>query len=104
VTKRYDEPIEMKPDPVDPAAPIAFTWRGRRYEIDQRLDSWREGGEWWDSNDRRDREYLRVLARPAGATAVGDLDSDGFLRSAGAVFDLYRDRVRDRWLLARIWD
>jgi Family of unknown function (DUF6504) len=104
VTKRYDEPIEVTADPVEEHAPVAFLWRGRRYDIDQRLEQWREAGEWWDGDGRRDREYYRVLARPTGVLATGDLDADGFLRSAGAVYDVYRDRVAGTWHLARVWD
>ena len=103
VTKRYDEPIEITPDPYNDV-PVAFSWRGRVYEVDQQLESWREGGEWWDGAARRDREFFRVLARPAGALATGDLDSDGFMQSRGAVYDVYRDRARGGWRLARIWD
>jgi hypothetical protein len=52
----------------------------------------------------REREYWRVLARPAGMLATGDLDSDGCMRSCGAVYDLYRDRTTGGWRLARLWD
>lgn len=104
VAKRYDDPIEMAFDPLDGAAPVAFSWRGRRYEIDQRLESWREGGEWWDERAARDRDYHRVLARPAGLTATGDLEADGRWPSIGAVYDVYRDRMRGGWRLARVWD
>lgn len=104
MTKRYDEPIEVTPDPIDTAAPWSFSWRGKRYEIDLRLTSWREGGEWWDGNGGRDREYYRVLARPAGTMATGDLDPDGFMRHVGAVYDVYLDRAHGGWRLARIWD
>jgi hypothetical protein len=104
VTKRYDEPIEITPDPVDHNVPVAFSWRGRLYDVDQQLESWREGSEWWNGAARRDREFFRVLARPAGALATGDLDSDGFMQSRGAVYDVYRDRARGGWRLARIWD
>jgi hypothetical protein len=104
VTKRYDEPIEITPDPVDHDVPVAFSWRGRLYDVDQQLESWREGSEWWNGAARRDREFFRVLARPAAALATGDLDSDGFMQSRGAVYDVYRDRVRGEWRLARIWD
>jgi hypothetical protein len=124
VTKRYDEPIEVTSDPFDPNAPLAFRWRGRLYEIDRRLSSWREAGEWWagssgsgpqasstngnGSHDRarraRDRDYHRVLARPAGLYSGGDLDADGFMRSVGAVYDVYRDRAAEVWKLARVWD
>ena len=125
MTKRYDEAIEVTADPLARGAPLSFVWRGRRYEIDQWLASWREAGEWWTSPPHvnghtngsgangsghgsggavRDREYHRVLARPSGALATGDLDADGFMRSAGAVYDVYRDRARGGWRLARIWD
>lgn len=104
MTKRYDDPIEVTPDPIDPRAPLSFHWRGRRYDIDQRLESWCEGGQWWTSGEATDREFFRVLARPAGAMASGDVDPDGFLFSTGAVYDLYRDRLRDEWKLARLWD
>jgi hypothetical protein len=124
VTKRYDEPIEVTSDPFDPTAPLAFRWRGRLYEIDRRLSSWREAGEWWGASNgsrgshpdptgtgahngagrARDREYHRVLARPAGQYSGGDLDADGFMRSVGAVYDVYRDRVAEVWKIARVWD
>jgi uncharacterized protein DUF6504 len=102
VTKRYDEPIDVTADSAEPSAPIAFSWRGRRYDIDQRLESWLEAETY--NGGGRDREYFRVLAHPAGALASGDLNGDGFLRSTGAVYDVYRDRILGRWLLARIWD
>jgi len=116
VTKRYDEVIVVTSDPLEVAAPVAFTWRDRRYDIDQCLMSWREAGEWWnrtrgrlgrtaeEKNGMREREYWRVLARPAGMLATGDLDSDGCMRSCGAVYDLYRDRTTGGWRLARLWD
>ena len=104
MTKRYDETIEVVADPLDANAPLAFSWRGRRYEVDQRLASWREAGEWWDRQRARDREFFRVVARPSGMLASGDLDSDGFMRPTGAVFDVYRDRARGVWRIARLWD
>jgi Family of unknown function (DUF6504) len=104
VTKRYDEPIEVSPEAAGDGAPVAFRWRGRRYDVDQHLGSWREGGEWWNGDGGRDREYFRIMAHPAGMLATGDLDSEGFWRPAGAVYDLYRDRAAGAWWLARVWD
>jgi hypothetical protein len=101
VTKRYDEPIDVTSDPFDDRAPIAFRWRGRLYEIDRSLSSWLETR---TNGTRRDREYHRLLARPAGVYAGGDLDADGFMSSVGAVYDVYRDRASDAWKLARVWD
>jgi hypothetical protein len=109
VTKRYDEPIEVTHDPLDTGAPVRFSWRGRAYDVDARLSSWREAGEWWNKARAKDREYFRVLARPAGAFADGDVDRDGFLTGAGgAVYDMYRDLGstpgKNGWRLARVWD
>lgn len=99
VTKRYDEPIEVD------LSRGAFSWRGRRYSIDERLATWLDAGEWWRAAERRDREYHRVLARPAGALIPGDVDPDGFLTlSPHAVYDFYLDRVKGCWRLARVWD
>jgi hypothetical protein len=103
VTKRYDEPIEVRGIPGE-GAPRSFRWRGRRYDVDQHLGSWREGGEWWDGARARDREYHRLLARPADAFATGDVDADGFLRSVAAVYDVYLDRARGDWRITRVWD
>ena len=103
MAKRYDEAIEVVPDPIDADIPVAFRWRGRRYEIDQRLSSWREA--WIAGRDgHKHREYFRVLARPAGLSSDGNLDSDGFLVQLGAVYDVYRDVSRGGWKLARVWD
>lgn len=105
MAKRYDEPIEVVGDPIEPGAPIAFRWRGRRYDVDERLQAWREAGEWWDARRARERDYFRVLARPAGALTTGDLDPDGFLVGPpSAVYDIYFDRLRDAWLMERLWD
>ncbi|HET7482923.1 MAG TPA: DUF6504 family protein [Actinomycetota bacterium] len=104
MAKRYDESIDVTPDPVEPDAPVSFSWRGRRYDIDERLSSWREAGEWWQGRAAREREYYRVLARPSGALATGDLDPDGFMVTPSAVYDIYRDRINDVWRMARLWD
>lgn len=106
MSKRYDEAIEVVADSV----PISFNWRGRRYVIDQQLSSWREGAEWWQARSNgngraRDRDCYRVLARPAGSFATGELDPDGFMASAPtAVYDIAFDRIHKTWRLARIWD
>lgn len=104
MTKRYDEPIDVTSDPAGAPAPISFRWRGRRYDIDQHLEEWRDAAEFWDGDGRHDREYFRVMAHPSNSMATGDLDPDGFLRSYAAVFDVYRDRVKEAWHLERVWD
>lgn len=98
MSKRYDEAIEVTPDP-HTEVPLSFYWRGRLYEIDQRLSSWSEGGGW------KERDFHRVLARPSGVFATGELDADGFMRTTpGAVYDLAFDPLKKVWKLARLWD
>jgi Family of unknown function (DUF6504) len=132
VAKRYDEPIDVTPDPARGGAPLSFNWRGRRYEIDQWLLNWREAGEWWrragsngngahanssngngsngnGSNSNgfksvREHEFFRILARPSGTFSTGELDADGFMQHAGGVFDIYIDLINKQWRIARIWD
>ena len=103
MTKHYDETIDVTADPAVPGAPVAFVWRGRRYEIDQRLAVWRDAGAWWTAEPRED-EVHRVLARPAGVISDGNVDAEGFLTRPGAVFDLRFDRLRKAWRLDRLWD
>lgn len=98
MTKRYDDEIDVTFDPDCGGAPLSFSWRGHRYEVDQSLSMWREAD--WSAGS--DREYHRVLARPAGALATGEIDADGFMRGAGAVYDVYR--TNGTWRLARVWD
>ena len=114
VAKRYDEPIDVTPDPARGGAPLSFNWRGRRYEIDQWLMNWREAGEWWrragsngnghSSGLPREHEFFRVLARPSGTFSTGELDADGFMQHAGGVYDIYIDLIHKQWRIARIWD
>ena len=112
MAKRYEDPIEVATEEAgSDNAPLAFRWRGRQYFVDERLSSWREAGEWWraqasnsGSNGVKEREYFRVLAHPAGMGATGDLDADGFIVSCSSVYDIYRDRIKGEWRLARIWD
>jgi hypothetical protein len=106
VAKRYEDPIEVATEEAgSEPAPLAFRWRGRQYFVDERLSSWREAGEWWlASGAAREREYFRVLAHPAGSGATGDLDPDGFIVSCSSVYDIYRDRIKGEWRMARVWD
>ena len=81
VTKRFDEEVQVERDG---GMPSGFEWRGRRYRVVDVIGRWRIEGRWWE--DGRDREYWRVEAR------------------GGAVWDLYHDRLADRWHMERLWD
>ncbi|HWL65107.1 MAG TPA: DUF6504 family protein [Actinomycetota bacterium] len=116
MAKRYDEQIEVSTT-ADDATPLSFTWRGRRYYVDERLSSWREGGRWWHSeravasasaqierNAVYEREFFRVVAHQAGMGGTGELDPDGFVVTCSSVYDICLDRIKGIWLMARLWD
>ena len=71
MSKRYDEPIEVTPDPAVGGAPRSFSWRGRRYDVDLPLTSWREAGEWWRGpNDWFEEECRNSPARRQAASGA----------------------------------
>jgi Family of unknown function (DUF6504) len=126
ITKRYDEPIDVSAADRE-WGPATFVWRGRRYQVDRPLATWHEathasnsarrsesshaGGSprrdaGTNGNGSTDRAFFRLLARPEGSLATGDLDADGYMQhvGSGAVYDVYLDPVRNEWRLARVWD
>jgi hypothetical protein len=44
MTRRYDEPVEVRRRDEDPAE---FLWRGRLYVVRAVLETWVETGAWW---------------------------------------------------------
>jgi hypothetical protein len=56
-------------------APVAFTWRGRRYAVVAVLDHWWETVAWWSRPEGAvtddERELWRVEARPAHGRGSG---------------------------------
>ena len=51
MVRRYADPlvVQTQPDGTDGSgvAPVAFTWRGRRYAVRTVLAQWRERRAWW---------------------------------------------------------
>ena len=88
--------------------PAGFVWRGRRYQVDRPLATWRataRPGRHSNGDRPCDRSFFRLLARPEDVLATGDLDADGYIQHVtGAVYDVYLDPARNEWRLARIWD
>jgi hypothetical protein len=64
--------------------PRAFMWRGGLYHITERLDDWRETGEWW--RDELPKDFYRVKT------------------ACGGVFDLYCEAQTHTWVLYRVSD
>jgi hypothetical protein len=104
ITKRYDEAIEVSAADRE-WGPATFVWRGRRYEVDRPLATWKEAPH-VNGHRHADINFFRLLARPEGSLATGDIDADGYMQrvAPGAVYDVYLDPARGEWRLARIWD
>lgn len=102
MTRRYDEPVEVRRRDEDPAE---FLWRGRFYVVREVLAHWVETGSWWagaaqgaagssalDSSAlAAEREVWRVEASPGRAQGSG-------------VFELCFDWAVGGWRLLRAVD
>ncbi len=116
MSRRYDEPIDVRLADRDPAA---FLWRGRLFRVLQVLDQWQERRAWWrdpssadgpgdvpganadadagigSRREERERRVWRVEASAGRTAGVGtfDLGADGAGPDGGP-----------RWLLLRAHD
>lgn len=104
MTRRYDEPVEVRRRDEDPTE---FLWRGRFYAVREVLAHWVETGAWWQSPVSAvegssalsldssvlaaEREVWRVEASP------------GRVHGAG-VYDLCFDWAAGGWTLLRALD
>lgn len=105
MSRRYDDPVEVRRRDEDPAE---FLWRGRFYAVREVLAHWVETGVWWQpatvgssalaagspalsSGLAAEREMWRVEA------------SSGRLHGVG-VFDLCFDWAAGSWSLLRALD
>lgn len=80
--------------PTDADEPLAFAWRGRRYEVIRILGHWREEEGWWRRPDGEpirieQSDLWRVEATRGGAPVPG-------------VYELARRG--STWRLDRVWD
>ena len=87
---QIDNPVDT-----DGSAPIEFTYRGKRFRINNVLNRWCEAGGWWNRisdgvyrpndlpNDNA-RAIWRVEAAPIGAVTT---------------FELERDEATGKWLI-----
>ncbi len=99
MSRRYDDPVEVRRRDDDPAE---FLWRGRFYAVREVLARWVETGAWW-----------QAAARPEAATTGGALAGErevwrveasrGQVHGAG-VYDLCFDWSAGGWTLLRAQD
>jgi hypothetical protein len=113
MTRRYDDPVEVRRRDDDPAE---FLWRGRFYAVREVLARWVETGAWWqrpEPTETADQSARAGQPAQAGqaptATLTGEREvwrveaSAG--RSAGSgVYDLCFDWTAGGWTLLRAQD
>ena len=91
MTRRYDEPVEVRRRDDDPAE---FLWHDRFYAVREVLAHWVETATWWQpaaAPDGGEREVWRVEASAGRTSGTG-------------VYDLCFDWAAGRWSLLRALD
>ena len=66
--------------------PRGFDWRGASHRIQELCNRWQVHTRWWDSQEAIWREYLKVAT------------------DTGLLCLIYRDLLKDRWFMARLYD
>jgi hypothetical protein len=72
---------EVTVTPNSKGMPLSLVYKGQRRKIASVHEHWRIADGWWGDEVRRD--YFRIET------------------SHGPVFDIYRDRISDRWYLTK---
>lgn len=96
MSRRYDDPVEVRRRDDDPAE---FLWRGRFYAVREVLARWVETGAWWQHPE----------APTHGSTLAGEREvwrveaTRGRVHGAG-VYDLCFDWAAGGWTLLRAQD
>jgi hypothetical protein len=96
MSRRYDDPVEVRRRDDDPAE---FLWRGRFYAVREVLARWVETGAWWQHPE----------APTSGSTLAGEREvwrveaTRGRVHGAG-VYDLCFDWAGGGWTLLRAQD
>ena len=95
------DPIDVRSSGEGPpeSSPTQFLWRGRLYVVGEVIAHWIESSAWWGGSRRalegalmaHEHEVWRVEAQAGRSDMAG-------------VYDLRRDMVADRWVLARAMD
>jgi hypothetical protein len=101
MSRMYADPIDVRSSGEGPpeSSPTQFLWRGRLYVVGEVIAHWIESSAWWGGSRRalegalmaHEHEVWRVEAQAGRSDMAG-------------VYDLRRDMVADRWVLARAMD
>ncbi len=110
MTRRYDDPVDVRRRDEDPAE---FLWRGRHYAVREVLAHWVETGAWW-------RTPVGAVGATAGSSALAAEGPDSSVLSAerevwrveaspgrqhgAGIYDLCFDWSAGGWTLLRSHD
>ena len=107
MTRRYDEPVEVRRRDEDPAE---FLWHGRFYVVRAVLAHWVETGAWWRVGSTNGSSALAADPSAQGAEReVWRVEATAGRQSGAGVYDLCFDWGADAtqphpWVLLRTMD
>jgi hypothetical protein len=87
MSKRYNEQIQVWQD--ETRHPVAFVWRGRKYQIKSIDHWWTVQSEWWHVPNST-KHHAVVLAR-------GQAVNEG-------AYEIYLEMPQKKWYLAKVFD
>jgi hypothetical protein len=106
MTRRYDDPVEVRRRDDDP---VEFLWRGRFYAVREVLAHWVETGAWWRAGGGSAGSSALAVDSAVSAALHAEREvwrveaSPGRLHGSG-VFDLCFDWDAGGWTLLRALD
>ncbi len=104
MTRRYDEPVEVRRRDEDPAE---FLWHGRLYVVRSVLAHWVETGAWWRVGSTSGSSALAPdPSAQGGEREVWRVEASAGREHGAGVYDLCFDWSADAqpWILLRTMD
>ena len=104
MTRRYDEPVEVRRRDEDPAE---FLWHGRLYVVRSVLAHWVETGAWWQVGSTSGSSALALdPSAQGGEREVWRVEASAGRQHGAGVYDLCFDWSGDGqpWILLRTMD
>jgi hypothetical protein len=95
MTRRVDDPVEVRVTGGQDATPTSFLWRNRLYVVREVLGHWRERCEWWNGSAAR-AVHGDTAADTAAVGAVGAVGAGRGAAAAGVVSSAAAVQVMDQ--------
>ena len=110
MSRRYDDPVEVRRRDDDPAE---FLWRGRFYAVREVLARWVETGAWWQRPDgaattgeagQGSGEARQGIATLDGEREIWRVEASPGRAAGSGIYDLCFDWTAGGWTLLRAQD